>query len=206
MDTKHCNVQDELRATIDELRAQIVWGDILQCHKSSLLGSGDIFLDASNSKWTQDLFCRAIATNIDLGYQSYQMSVDFNNLKPENNHGNPGFVFNVQDDKNYEYVFIGVHSKAFHHGAVRNGGLVLKNGRHLTIVYTDAPKLYSGKVYNWKVQVATNKKFKVFLDGIQLGDQYETFFPTIGRGGVTVVNGFSNTANFKNFELTPTDA
>ena len=89
---------------------------------------------------------------------------------------------------------------------MRNGGLVLKNGRHLTNINTDAPKLYSGKVYNLKVQVSANKKFKVFLDGIQLGDQYETFFPTNGRGGVTVVNGFSNTANFRNFELTPTNA
>ena len=76
----------------------------MQCHKSSPLGSDGIFLDATNSKQDEH-WCRAIAKNIDHGYRSYEMSVDLNNLKPVN-YGHVGFVFNVKDDKNYDFAYI----------------------------------------------------------------------------------------------------
>ena len=88
------------------------------------------------------------------------------------------------------------------YGAIRNGGLA----KTIVNVWPDVPKLYSGKVYNLKLQVSADKKFKLFLDGKQLGSQYQTTFPTLGRGGVGVYNGYKNTATFENFQLTPTDA
>ena len=75
----------------------------MQCRKNSPLGSDGIFLDASGKH--DEIWCRAIAKNIDHGYRSYEMSVDVNNLKPVN-FGHPGFVFNVQDDKNYDFAYI----------------------------------------------------------------------------------------------------
>ena len=87
------------------------------------------------------------------------------------------------------------------YGAIRNGGLA----KTIVNVWPDVPKLYSGKVYNLKLQVSADKKFQLFLDGKQLGGKYDTIFRTLGRGGVAIANGYSNIANFKNFQLTPTD-
>jgi len=156
-------------------------------------------LDATGSQ-TAGIWCRAIATNIDLGYQSYEVSVDFDNIKPVN-YGHVGFAFNVQDDKNYDFVYIRIHQKSFSYGAYRNGG-----GTNIPTVNLDVPKLYSGKVYNLKLHVSTNKKFKFFLDGTQLGGEYDAVFPTLGRGGVAVAKGYNNEVNFENFQLTPTNA
>ena len=46
--------------------------------------------------------CRALATNMYVGTDSYEMSVNLINVK---NDGVVGFIFNYRDDQNYEYVF-----------------------------------------------------------------------------------------------------
>ena len=75
----------------------------MQCHMSRPHGSDGILLDASSSK-QDERWCRAIA-RLDHGYHSYEMSADLTNLKPVN-FGHVGFVFNVKDDKNYDFVYL----------------------------------------------------------------------------------------------------
>ena len=75
-----------------------------------------------------------------------------------------------------------------------------------TKTYLDgAPNIDNGKAYNLKLQVSSNKRFKLFLDGKQLsmhGGPYETTLPTIGRGGVAIGDLYQNSATFENFQLT----
>ena len=79
--------------------------DVNRCSNiNPIVDSKTIELTA-NGKWNEDKYCTALRIDLKVeDEQAYEISTEFINLSGINSRGHLGFMFNVWDDFNYDYV------------------------------------------------------------------------------------------------------
>ena len=81
-------------------------GDVNRCSNiNPLVDSKTIDLIAYG-KWSEGKFCTTLRRDLKVAdEQAYEISTEFINLSGINGKGHLGFMFNVWDDFNYDYVY-----------------------------------------------------------------------------------------------------
>ena len=90
----------------DTQNKNFLW-DVNRCSNiNPIVDSKSIILTA-NGKWPEDKFCTAIRRDLKVTDEvPYEMSTEFNSIAGfPIGVGHPGFIFNVWDDYNYDFVY-----------------------------------------------------------------------------------------------------
>jgi len=174
--------------------------DVKNCH-ADIESSGNVLqLDASSSRWPDDLFCYAIPKEKPvISNGSYEISVDFRHMNSQSgaNSGDVGLMFNMVNDKNFDFVDVRINSPdRFQIGYVKENKLMIKHSlKHSGVLI--------GK-HNIKILVNKAKYTRVLLDDDEMGT-FTAHYNTKNSGGVMSCNGYSNLVNFVNFKLIPSN-
>jgi len=193
---KLCRGTPPPTATLPTLKTVATSWDVKNCHASTETAGNVLQLDASDSKWPGDLFCYAIPKEKTVtSYGNYEMSVDFRNINSQSsaNSGQVGLMFNMVDDKNFDFVYFRIQSSDhFQTGYVEDNILTINDNQK-----------YSGVFYgkhNIKILVSKAKDTQVLIDGEPMGT-FAAHYNTKNSGGVITCNGYSEVVNFVNFKL-----
>jgi len=181
----------------DTQNKNFLW-DVNRCSNiNPVVYSKSIILTA-NGKWSDDKFCTAIRRDLKVTDEvPYEMSTEFNNIAGfPIGYGHLGFIFNVWDDYNYDFVYKRVHSKTFAYGRVFNGEI------QFTGSVGGNPAISSGNWYSLKIVVKANKNVDLFLNDNNIGN-FNAKFTTRGYGGFMIATGYRNVVQFRDFNLSP---
>jgi len=186
------------------LSPQFIW-DTYRCSNIDPIVDSKTIILVAKGAFPVDQFCHAVRRDLKVSDDTaYTMSVDlfnvFGQFLPNSRtmFGHIGFAFNYWDDQNYDVLYKSIHEDSFSYGPIKNG---VYNPDDFTTVKGNPP-VQSGKWYNFKIEVSPNKDVKVFLNDVTLG-LFKAQFTTRGLGGALVLNGFSNLAEFRNFDVSP---
>merc|ERR1711909_19405 len=173
-----------------------IW-DLNRCSNINPIVDSQTIMLIANGKWPDDKFCTAIRRDLKVNDNTaYNMTTQFINLYT-GKIGHLGFLFNVWDDYNYDFVYKRVHDTTFAYGRVFNGVVQFTSGS-----FGGNPAISSGNWYTLGITVQTNKAVALFLNGQQIGN-FTARFTTRGYGGVLIATGYKNTAQFRNFMISP---
>jgi len=182
---------------LDTQDKNFLW-DVNRCSNiNPIVDSKSIILTA-NGKWQEDKFCTAIRRDLKVTDEvPYEMSTEFNQIAAVREGGNLGFMFNVWDDYNYDFVYKRVQLASFAYGRVFNGEL------QFTSMYVGGnPAISSGNWYSLKIVVKANKNVDLFLNDNNIGN-FNAKFTTRGYGGFIIATGYRNVVQFRDFNLSP---
>merc|ERR1712218_153913 len=174
--------------------------DVNRCSNINPIVDSKTIILTANGKWSEDKFCSAIRRDLKVTDEKpYEMSTEFNNISGTGGGtvGHLGFMFNVWDDYNYDFVYKRVHQTTFAYGRVFNGAIQVTSGS-----VGGNPAISSGNWYSLKIKVQANKDVELFLNDKKIG-KFEAKFTTRGYGGAIVATGYRNVVQFRNFELSP---
>ena len=92
-----------------DMAQEHIW-DVNRCSNINPIVDGRTVLLTANGKWPEDKFCTAIRRDLKVADgEDYQMTTQFNNLSGNKIGskiaGHLGFMFNVWDDYNYDFVY-----------------------------------------------------------------------------------------------------
>ena len=81
--------------------------DVNRCSNINPIVDSKTIILTANGKWRDDKFCTAIRRDLKVtDEKAYEMSTEFNNISGWIlNGGHLGFMFNVWDDYNYDFVY-----------------------------------------------------------------------------------------------------
>ena len=93
----------------DAQNKNFLW-DVNRCSNINPIVDSKTIILTANGKWDDDRFCSAIRRDLKVTDEApYEMSTEFNNisgrLKGSVIQGHLGFMFNVWDDNNYDFVY-----------------------------------------------------------------------------------------------------
>ncbi|XP_057313977.1 uncharacterized protein LOC130655260 [Hydractinia symbiolongicarpus] len=156
-----------------------------------------IVLDAQHGKWPEATFCKAISKKVTRGKHYFLSSELFiQNTLTAQDSNYFGLMFNAKDENNYDFVYLTPHK---YHVCFKVGYVINSQMQWSGIVEGECP---GGKpmVGSWaKLELAVGgSDVMMYLNGKHLFT-YKAHYPTIGRGGVIVGNGFTNVLSFRNF-------
>ncbi|XP_078379743.1 uncharacterized protein LOC144662732 [Oculina patagonica] len=160
-------------------------------------------VDASHSSWPADGFCRILRKEEINAGDPYTMSVELLNVIGNSvvNYGHPGMFYNAIDENNFDFVFFRPHYPA----TCYRRGYVL-NGNHVFVKDGSCPNgnPSGGVWFTVSVDVSSDKSVSIVLENV-LVTSLTAHFPTKGRGGVLVANGFANIIQFRKFSVIGTN-
>ena len=84
--------------------------DVNRCSNINPIVDSRTIILTANGKWSEDKFCSAIRRDLKVTDEvPYEISTEFNNIsgRPTGSvfYGHLGFMFNVWDDNNYDFVY-----------------------------------------------------------------------------------------------------
>ena len=84
-----------------------IW-DVNRCSNINPIVDRKTIILIANGKWPEDKFCHAIRRDLKVSDgTAYSMSTELINISGRNNAGHLGFMFNVWDDYNYDFLYLG---------------------------------------------------------------------------------------------------
>jgi len=186
---------------LENQNRNFLW-DVNRCSNINPIVDSETIILTANGQWATDKFCTAIRRDLKVTDEApYEISSQFNNLsgKPTGSvlYGHLGFMFNVWDDNNYDFVYKRVHSTTFAYGRVFNGAVQFTSSN-----VVGNPAISSGNWYTLRIVVQTNKDVELFLNDKKIGS-FKAKFTTRGYGGAIVATGYRNVVQFRNFKLSP---
>ena len=132
---------------------------------------------------------------------NYMVTAQFYNLhgrlSASQMQGFPGLVINRQDERNYDYFYIRVHSSMQCY--VRG---YMTNGVHRHPLIKDCINQPQQKTWFTLSAKISGTTIKVFIDGV-LVDTFVSQHPRTGKAAVMLWNGYDNVAFFKDFNILP---
>jgi len=185
----------------DAQNKNFLW-DVNRCSNINPIVDSNTIILRANGKWDDDKFCSAIRRDLKVTDEvAYEMSTEFNNISGTRSGstilGHLGFMFNVWDDNNFDFVYKRVHDTSFAYGRVFNGELQFTSGS-----VGGNPAISSGNWYSLKIVVRPNKNVDLFLNDQKIGN-FNAKFTTRGYGGAIVATGYRNVVQFRNFNISP---
>jgi len=183
------------------LSPEFIW-DTTRCSNINPIVDSKTVILIAKGEYPQDKNCYAIRRDLKVSDDTaYTMSTDFINLSGERRSdgtitGHVGYAFNYWNDYNYDFVFIRTHRPDPGYGSVKNGVVSLVN--------LGAGEFFpdSGKWYNLKIEVLPSKDVTLKVNDQVIGS-FKAHFTTRGYGGVLLINGFNNVAQFRDFDVSP---
>ena len=81
--------------------------DVNRCSNINPIVDSKTIILTANGKWSEDKFCTAIRRDLKVTDEKpYEISTEFNNIAGfPVTYGHLGFMFNVWDDYNYDFVY-----------------------------------------------------------------------------------------------------
>lgn len=156
-------------------------------------------LDAKHGKWPQNTFCMAVAkTKVSGPYYFMAVEIFMQGTLPGRETDYAGIIFNVENENNYEFVYLTPHGYKFCFKA----GFVLNGEIQWASVIEGKCVGFQPKSGVWiQLEVTvSNEDAMISLEGRHL-ITYRPHYPATGKGGVIVGNGFRNVLTFRNFVL-----
>ena len=95
---------------IDTRNPNFLW-DVNRCSNINPIVDSETIILIANGKWDDDKFCSAIRRDLKVTDEApYEMSTEFNNVSGGRTgsvfYGHLGFMFNVWDDDNFDFVYM----------------------------------------------------------------------------------------------------